>query len=293
MTTRDVAGTTRWEQVAIVGVGLIGGSIGLALRRSGVARRIIGVGRSAANLQRAIACRAIDQLVLESAGELPEVDLVIVCTPVDHVAKHVAWWANSAVEGALVTDAGSTKARIVSEVDAQLHGHNPRGARFIGSHPLAGSEKTGVEHARENLFDGRVVVITPTDHTPPSAVQEVQEFWKSLGAGVIPMTPAAHDEAVAATSHLPHVVASALAAVTPPELLKLAAGGWLDTTRIAAGDVSLWQQILLENRESVLTALAKIEHELHSWRRALEQRDASALESLLQQGKTIRDAVGN
>jgi prephenate dehydrogenase len=284
---------TRWEQVAIVGVGLIGGSIGLALRRAGVARRIIGVGRSAANLQRAIACRAIDQLVLESAGELPEVDLVIVCTPVDHVAKHVAWWANSAASGALVTDAGSTKARIVSEVDAQLHEHNPRQARFIGSHPLAGSEKAGVEHARENLFDGRVVVITPTDHTPPSAVEEVQEFWKSLGAGVIPMTPAAHDEAVAATSHLPHVVASALAAVTPPELLKLVAGGWLDTTRIAAGDVSLWQQILLENREPVLTALAKIEHELHSWRRALEQRDASALESLLQQGKTIRDAVGN
>lgn len=293
MSTGNTAGTTRWEQVAIVGVGLIGGSIGLALRRAGVARRIIGVGRSAANLQRAIACRAIDQLVLESAGELPEVDLVIVCTPVDHVAKHVAWWASSAADGALVTDAGSTKARIVSDVDAQLHGHNPRQARFIGSHPLAGSEKTGVEHARENLFDGRVVVITPTDHTPPSAVEEVQEFWKSLGAGVIPMTPAAHDEAVAATSHLPHVVASALAAVTPPELLKLAAGGWLDTTRIAAGDVSLWQQILLENREPVLTALAKIEHELHSWRRALEQRDATALESLLQQGKTIRDAVGN
>jgi prephenate dehydrogenase len=285
--------TTRWEQAAIVGVGLIGGSIGLALRRAGVARRIVGVGRSAANLQRAIACGAIDQLVLESAGELPEVDLVIVCTPVDHVAKHVAWWANSAAQGALVTEAGSTKARIVSEVDQQLHGHNPRQARFIGSHPLAGSEKTGVEHARENLFDGRVVVITPTDRTSPSAIEEVQEFWKSLGAGVIPMTPAAHDEAVAATSHLPHVVASALAAVTPPELLKLAAGGWLDTTRIAAGDVSLWQQILLENRGPVLAALAKLENELHSWRRALEQRDAAAIESLLQQGKTIRDAVGN
>lgn len=293
MTTGNTAGNSRWEQVAIVGVGLIGGSIGLALRRAGVARRIVGVGRSAANLQRAIDCGAIDQLVLESAGELPEVDLVIVCTPVDHVAKHVAWWANSAAEGALVTDAGSTKARIVSDVDAQLHDHNPRQARFIGSHPLAGSEKAGVEHARENLFDGRVVVITPTDHTPPSAIEEVQEFWKSLGAGVIPMTPAAHDEAVAATSHLPHVVASALAAVTPPELLRLAAGGWLDTTRIAAGDVSLWQQILLENREPVLAALAKIEHELHSWRRALEQRDVAAIEALLQQGKTIRDAVGN
>lgn len=293
MTTQVLAGSPRWEQAAIVGVGLIGGSIGLALRRAGVARRIIGVGRSAANLQRAIACGAIDQLVLESAGELPEVDLVIVCTPVDHVAKQVAWWANSAANGALVTDAGSTKARIVSEVDAQLHEHNPRQARFIGSHPLAGSEKAGVEHARENLFDGRVVVITPTDRTPPSATVEVQELWKSLGAGVIPMTPAAHDQAVAATSHLPHMVASALAAVTPPDLLKLAAGGWLDTTRVAAGDVSLWQQILLENREPVLAALTKIEEELYLWRRALEQRDAAAIEALLQQGKTIRDAVGN
>ena len=284
---------TRWEQAAIVGVGLIGGSIGLALRRSGLARRIIGVGRSAANLQKAIARGAIDQLVLESAGELPEVDLVIVCTPVDHVAKHIAWWANSAAQGALLTDAGSTKARIVNDVDLQLHGHNPRQARFIGSHPLAGSEKTGVEFARDNLFDGRVVVITPTDHTPPSAIEEVEHFWKSLGGGVISMTPTAHDEAVAATSHLPHVIASALAAVTPSDLLKLAAGGWLDTTRIAAGDVSLWQQILLENREPVLAALSKYENELNSWRRALEQRDATAMETLLQQGKTIRDAVGN
>jgi len=284
---------TRWEQAAIVGVGLMGGSIGLALRRSGLARRIIGVGRSAANLQRAIARGAIDQLVLESAGELPEVDLVVVCTPVDHVAKQIAWWATSSANGALLTDAGSTKARIVSEVDQQLHAHNPRQARFIGSHPLAGSEKTGVEFARENLFDGRVVVITPTDHTPPSATEEAQHFWQSLGAGVISMTPDAHDEAVAATSHLPHVIASALAAVTSPDLLKLAAGGWLDTTRVAAGDVSLWQQILLENREPVLAALAKYETELQSWRHALEQRDATAIEALLQQGKTIRDAVGN
>lgn len=291
--TRVDAGNTRWEQVAIVGVGLIGGSIGLALRRSGLAKRIIGVGRSAANLQRAIARGAIDQLVLESAGELPQVDLVIVCTPVDHVAKQISWWAHSAAQGALITDAGSTKDRIVREVDQQLHEHNPRQARFIGSHPLAGSEKTGVEFARENLFDGRVVVITPTDHTAPSAIEEIQLLWKSLGAGVIPMTPHAHDEAVAATSHLPHVISAALAAVTPPDLLKLAAGGWLDTTRIAGGDVSLWQQILLENREPVLAALAKYETEIASWRRALEQRDASALESLLQQGKTIRDAVGN
>ncbi len=284
---------TRWEQAAIVGVGLIGGSIGLALRRAGLARRIIGVGRSAANLQRAIARGAIDQLVLESAGELPEVDLVIVCTPVDHVAKQIAWWANSAAQGALLTDAGSTKARIVREVDEQLHHHNPRQARFIGSHPLAGSEKTGVEHARENLFDGRVVILTPTEFTTISAIDDARQLWESVGAAVWPMSPAGHDEAVASTSHLPHVIAAALAAVTPPELLKLAAGGWLDTTRIAGGDVSLWQQILLENREPVLAALTQYEGELATWRRALEQRDAAEIETLLQQGKTIRDAVGN
>ncbi|WP_425617335.1 prephenate dehydrogenase [Anatilimnocola sp. NA78] len=283
----------RWEQAAIVGVGLIGGSIGLALRRAGLAKQIIGVGRSAASLQKAISRGAIDQLVLESAGELPEVDLVIVCTPIDLVAKHVAWWANSAAEGALLTDAGSTKANIVAEVDGQLHLHNPRQVRFIGSHPLAGSEKTGVEHARESLLDGRIVVITPSEHTAPSAVDEVQLLWKSLGAGVVTMEPAAHDAAVASTSHLPHLISSLLAAVTPPDLLKLTAGGWLDTTRVAAGDVSLWQQILLDNREPVLAALSRFETDLALWRRALEQRDAVALQSLLQQGKTIRDAVGN
>ena len=178
-------------------------------------------------------------------------------------------------------------------VHTSSHQHNPRQVRFVGSHPLAGSEKTGVEHARENLFDGRIVIITPSEHTAPSAVEEVQLLWKSLGAVVVTMEPAAHDAAVASTSHLPHLIASLLAAITPPDLLKLTAGGWLDTTRIAAGDVSLWQQILLDNREPVLAALSRFETDLALWRRALEQRDAVALQSLLQQGKTIRDAVGN
>lgn len=283
----------QWHSAAIVGVGLIGGSIGLALRRAGVVKRIIGVGRSVASLQRAISRGAIDQLALESAGELPQVDLVIVCTPVDHVTKHVVQWAGAAAEGALITDAGSTKGSIVADVHQQLHQHNARQVRFVGSHPLAGSEKTGVEHARENLFDGRIVVVTPGEHTAPSAVEEVQLLWKSLGAGVVTMDPVAHDAAVASTSHLPHLIASVLAAITPPELLKLTAGGWLDTTRIAAGDVTLWQQILLDNRDAVLAALSKFETDLASWRGALEQRDASALKHLLQQGKTIRDAVGN
>jgi prephenate dehydrogenase len=282
-----------WQSAAIVGVGLIGGSIGLALRRAGIVDRIYGIGRNSDKLKRAQSLGAIDEVVPESAPEFPAANLVIVCTPVEQVSDQVARWATRASENALVTDAGSTKAKIVAAVDSQLWAHNPRHIRFVGSHPLAGSEKTGVEHARENLFDQRVVVVTPSEQTNPSALQEARALWQALGAKVLEMSPLAHDEAVAKTSHLPHLVASLLAAVTPRELLKLTAGGWLDSTRIAAGDVTLWQQILLDNRDAVLTALSRFETDLALWRHALEQRDASALEQLLQQGKTIRDAVGN
>ncbi|QDU27134.1 prephenate dehydrogenase [Anatilimnocola aggregata] len=282
-----------WQTAAIIGVGLIGGSIGLALRRSGAVEQVIGVGRDPAKLKKAWEVGAIDEFALESSPELPPADLVVVCTPIESVGSQIARWTETAAQGALITDAGSTKAKIVAAVDAQLLAHNPRQIRFVGSHPLAGSEKTGAENARENLFDKRTVVVTPTAQTDPSAVEQIQLLWEALGARVQLMTPQAHDAAVASTSHLPHLIASLLASITPPELLKLTAGGWLDTTRIAAGDVGLWQQILLDNREPVLTALSRFETDLALWHRALEQRDAVALEKLLQQGKTIRDAVGN
>jgi prephenate dehydrogenase len=158
---------------------------------------------------------------------------------------------------------------------------------------LAGSEKTGCEHAQADLFDGRTVVVTPTLASSKQDVRRATEFWSSLGAAVINMTPSAHDFALAFTSHLPHVIASALSRCTLPKQLPLTAGGWRGCTRIAAGDAELWTQILLDNRDNVLKSLDKFETMLAGLRTAIEQRDRRRLEQLLSSAKQIRDAVGN
>ena len=163
----------------------------------------------------------------------------------------------------------------------------------MGGHPIAGSEQTGVAHARGDLFDGRACVLTPTANTTPADERQLAEFWTALGARVVKMNPTEHDRALAAISHAPHVIAAALAASTPPADVSLAAGGWLDTTRVAAGDASLWQQILLANPANVLAAIDAFEKELAAMRSAIERRSAGDLEKLLAEAKQVRDAVGS
>jgi prephenate dehydrogenase len=164
---------------------------------------------------------------------------------------------------------------------------------FVGSHPIAGSEKTGADAARANLFVRRTAVVTPTAVSDEAAVRQIERFWESLGARAVRMSPADHDAALARTSHLPHVVASALAAATPADLLPLAASGWSDTTRIAAGDEELWRQILLANRGPTLNALAEFETVIDRLKRALETSDGRLLADILAEGKRRRDALGS
>jgi prephenate dehydrogenase len=166
---------------------------------------------------------------------------------------------------------------------------------FVGGHPIAGSEKNGPEAAAADLFDGRMVVMTPTERSDPAAVAAIEQFWQSLGATVLKMDPTAHDAIVARTSHLPHLVSSALANTTPTaaESQPLIGNGWADTTRIASGDPELWRQILLANRGPTLNALADFETVLKTWRRALEAGDGPLLLELLKEGKRRRDAVGS
>lgn len=278
-----------WDTVAIVGVGLIGGSIGLALRERKLAGRVIGVGRRAESLQKAKTTGAVHRTTQDLAEGVRDAEIVVVCTPVGSIAQHVRDAASACPSGALLTDAGSTKASIVR----QLNGALPRTVAFVGSHPLAGSEKIGCEHAHANLFDGRVVVVTPTRKTGEDDLQRTADFWSALGARVMVMSPAAHDRAVAATSHLPHLVASALSRSTPGDDLPLTAGGWRDCTRIAAGDVDLWTQILLDNRDNLLKSLGRFEKSLAVFRGAIERGDNRRLEQLLKEAKQIRDAVGS
>jgi cyclohexadieny/prephenate dehydrogenase len=274
--------------LTIFGVGLIGGSIGLAARRRGMAGRVIGVGRRQASLDRALAAGAIDEGSLDLAAAVRHAQLVVVCSPVDYVADQVLAAAPHCPLGALLTDAGSTKAAIVGRLD----GHMPEGVAFVGSHPLAGSEKRGPEHADADLFQGRLTLVTPGPHSDLTAVARTANFWGVLGSHVRVMDAEEHDRAMALTSHLPHLVASALASVLPPELHELTATGFRDTTRVAAGDPSIWTGIFLQNRDAVLAGLGMVQDRLAAFRAALETQDRTALDRLLAQGKKVRDALG-
>jgi prephenate dehydrogenase len=282
------------RSVTIVGVGLIGGSIGLALRRRNGALRVVGYGSRPATLASAQKIGAISDIAVDARQAVTDSDLVVVCAPVDHIVEQVTQLAAHCRPGTLITDAGSTKRAIVAELTQAAAAANwPAEVRFVGSHPLAGNEKKGPQHASADLFAGRTVIITPTSASPLADVRRLSEFWSGLGATVREMSAEEHDQALAATSHLPHLAAAAIAGATPERYVTLTAGGWQDTTRIAAGDPALWRQIMLANRENLLAALAQLSTSLDAWRHALEAQDAAELERLLTEAKRIRDAVGS
>lgn len=279
----------RLSTVAIVGTGLIGGSIGLALRKFGLAERIIGVGRRQASLRVARRVGAVTNTTVDLPKGVAEADLVIVCTPVGQIAEHVRQVAQHCPEGTLITDVGSTKQTIVAVLDGPL----PRDCRFLGGHPLAGSEKTGAGNAKAELFEGRVAILTPTRNTRAEDFDLLEEFWEGLGSVVIQMSAEEHDRALAVTSHLPHVAAAALAATVPEDLFRLSGTGVLDTTRLAAGDPRLWQQILTLNRQHVLSALEQYGASLAALHAAIRDGDQAELERLLTLAKKNRDALGS
>jgi prephenate dehydrogenase len=275
----------RLGSVAIIGVGLIGGSIGLALRTRRLASQVVGVGRNPATLAEAICLGAIDRGTTDLADGVSSAEVIVVCTPVDRIAldvKRAAEWASSDV---LVTDAGSAKRQIVeaSERDAQS------AAVFVGAHPLAGSERRGVASAQADLFDGRVCVLTPMLRTRPDLTQRARRFWESLGCRVLEMSPAEHDEILAHTSHLPHALAAALACSVPEDWLGLAAGAFRDVTRVAAADTELWTPIFRENRGPLLKALGRFQDSLDAFKYALMTDDEHAIRRWWEEARTQRD----
>jgi len=284
-----------FDTVAIVGVGLIGGSIGMAVRERKLARQVIGIGRNEGNLNAARRHGAIDVGTTSLVHGVEEAQLVIVCTPVDTIADFVSQVAAASANRSLITDAGSTKQEIVASLEALLVDRRD-GPRFVGSHPLAGDHRTGVDFARGDLFEGRKVVVTPTERTHRAAVVEIGGFWQSLGAEVVVMSPAEHDQALAATSHLPHLIASALALATPKDLLPLAASGWRDTTRVAAGDPEMWRAIFATNRQEVLEALKRFERWTGEIREILTLGQDERLLRILERAqwmKANRDTLGD
>jgi prephenate dehydrogenase len=275
--------------LTIVGPGLIGASLGLAAKQRGLVRLVRGVGRQQSSLDRARSVGAIDEGYLDPKPALVGAGLVIFCTPVDRIAEQVLSYAKDCAPGALLTDAGSTKGSIVAAIEGKL----PAGVAFVGSHPLAGSEKRGPDFALADLFEERWTVVTRTPRTDPAALERISAFWQALGARIAVMSPEDHDRALALTSHLPHLAAASLAGILPDSLHHLTATGFRDTTRIAAGDPGLWTAIFTHNQASLLAALGLLNDRLRQFQIALEKGDAAALESLLTQAKKVRDALGN
>jgi prephenate dehydrogenase len=278
-----------FDQITIVGVGLIGGSVGLAAKARGVAKRVVGVGRDGKNLAKAAELGAIDAHTTDLAEAVRGANLVVVCTPVDRIAETILRAAPHCRPGAIFTDGGSTKGNIVAE----LAGRVPPHVAYVPAHPLAGSEKTGAANGRADLFVNRVTILTPTADTDPAALDAVEGFWRALGSRVVRMTPDEHDRALATTSHLPHAVAAGLAGVTPADWLTLTAGGFRDTTRIAGGDPALWAAIFRANRDAVLAAVDQFSGRLAEFRTMLEAGDGAGLVRWLAEAKQVRDALGS
>ena len=271
------------ETLAIVGVGLIGASIGAAAKSHGVARRVVGIDTNPEHIRTALANQFIDVAV----ETVKNADFIVVCVPVDQIAERVIDAAHVVPSNAAITDAGSTKGRIVDAVNRHSIGN------FVGSHPMAGSEKKGPAHARADLFHDRPVILTPTLRTDELLTQRVGAFWQQLGARVVHMTPESHDGAVAAVSHLPHVVAAALAGQTDPTLLPLSAGGFRDTTRVAGAGPGIWTPIFRENRDAVLDALNHFSDHLARFRELLAADDGPGLSAWLADAKQVRDDLGS
>jgi cyclohexadieny/prephenate dehydrogenase len=274
-----------FEQITIVGVGLIGGSVGLAAKARNAAGFVVGTGRDAKNLANAERLGAIDFGTTDLAVAVQGSDLIVVCTPVDRIASTILAAAPHCKPGAIFTDGGSTKLNIAQQVERELPGH----LAFVPAHPLAGSEKNGVENARVDLFERRVTILTPLD---ANGLLAVKAFWEALGSRVHVMPPDEHDRALAATSHLPHAASAGIASSTPLNWLPLSAGGFRDVTRIAGGDPALWTAIFLENRDAVLSALSRFTSRMDDFRRLVDTGDSAGLHAWLAEAKQVRDALG-
>ncbi len=281
---QDLSGALS-RRVAILGPGLIGGSLAMALRR-GVSpwevslwtRREESVPPVAAVLP---GCRV--SCNLEKAVE--GADMVVLCTSPHAIENSGELLAKMLPASTPVTDAGSVKARIVDTLEKAL------GGRFIGAHPMAGSEQSGISAAREDLFEGATCIVTPTGASDPGALEAVRKLWREAGCRIHEMAPDAHDRAVARTSHLPHASAAALVRAVffqTPDILPLAGNGYRDSTRVAAGPEALWKEIFLDNREELLSGISDLQDSLATLKNALARGDGEAVEAFLREARSLR-----
>ena len=282
--------TPQFKKVIVFGVGLIGGSFALALRKANAVGEVVGFGRSESTLQQARQLGIIDRIGQDAAAEAVDADLILLATPVGQMAEIMARIAPHLGAHTLVTDGGSTKSDVVREVYAQLGG---RAAQFVPAHPIAGAEKSGASAALADLYQGRKVVLTPLPENSKDAVARVRRAWELCGAVVSELTPQQHDAVFAAVSHLPHLLSFALVHDLAQRdnrdlLLSFAASGFRDFTRIAASSPEMWRDICMANRDALMVELSRYADELHVLFRALEQHDAAKLEEVFSEARNVR-----
>lgn len=282
---------SHFDTLGIIGVGLIGGSIGMAAKSRGLVRRVIGIGRDPKKLKRAKDLAAVDEFTVNMLEGAAEADLLVVCTPVRLVVPTIERVAPVLREGAIVTDVGGTKSEICYGAEKVI----PRGRFFVGGHPMAGSEESGVEAAAPYLFLNATYVVTPTANTHLGALQRVVAFAEGLGAQVTLMKPEEHDRSAAVISHIPHVLAAAILQLAASEqshsgkVFQLAAGSFRDLTRIASSPPELWRDICLSNRDAISDLLERYRVLLAAARDAISAGDEAAITGMFENARRLKE----
>lgn len=281
----------KFGRLCIIGVGLMGGSLARALRNRGLCDSVVGCSRNVEHLQRAQKLGVIDEYETDIAKAVQDADIVVVAVPLGSMPAIFQRLNGHVRKDAVITDVGSAKASVVEAARTYLKAHLPQ---FVPGHPIAGTEKSGVEASFAELYQGRRVIITPLPENDPDAVERVQDMWIQTGATVQSMSVEHHDEVLAATSHLPHILAYALVDTLArmsdrDEIFQYAAGGFRDFTRIASSDPVMWKDICLSNREAILSILDRYKTDLDLLRSYIEHIDADKLESVFRSAKDARD----
>jgi prephenate dehydrogenase len=281
----------RFHKVTILGVGLIGASFALAMKKHGLCSEIIGCGRREENLRRAQEKQMIDSFETDPLRACDGSDLVVLATPVGSFLDLVKKMRGSLKKGALVTDVGSVKGNLVHDIDAQM----PPGVCFVGGHPIAGSDRSGIDTAAADLFRGALCIITPTEKTDKDALEAVIGIWTAFGSKIKHINPDEHDRIYAAVSHLPHLIAYELVnAVGDMEssYLAFSGQGFKDATRIALSSPELWKDICLLNRENLIESIEILKSNLDRASRYLRASDSEALVEDFRRARTLREGIG-
>jgi prephenate dehydrogenase len=280
-------------KMAVVGVGLIGGSLSLALKAAGAVGEVVGIGRGLANLEKALELGVIDSYTQDLAAGVAGADLVFLATPVLSLAEVAAAAAAHMKPGAILTDGGSVKGTVARSIEPLM----PPGVHFVPGHPIAGTEKSGAEAAFATLYHGRRCILTPTAHTDPAALDLVRRVWETAGSEVVTMEVEKHDRILAAISHLPHMVAYSLVNAVgsydryEENILEYSAGGFRDFTRIASSDPTMWRDIALTNRDALLEMMERCEAFFAELKEDVRNGEAEKLYEFFLRSKELRDAI--